>query len=258
MDVTAGSGETAILYWGRLRSVGLSIVWSSALSVGPDEAPSSRSSLARVPEPAAVDDGIRWRHRALHVEAAWRPTAPRFARTLLETPRGTIEWTCIAPAAEASVIVDGRTVTGLGYVERIEMNIAPWRLPIETLEWGRALGDGRSLVWIRWHGPCPLVLALIDGQRSSLVALDEGGVQAGEVVVDLARVRVIRDAPLGESVLRTIPLPRRLQPASLSAMHESKWLSRAEFRSAAGPTDGAPIRGWAIHERVRFAESRPA
>ncbi len=207
-DAVAPDGRYAIVYRASLHYSALRFRYSALIEGAPGQ-------------PAAT---------RLRAPTGWHvvPTAPPYEQTLLETPAGRVHWNCRAPSA--SVAWNG--FAGHGYLERIELTIPPWRLPIQTLHWGRFITPHQSLVWIEWLGPHPLRLTLhnglpIDTPYSELLTLHP--------------VATIRQGPIGPNVLQSIP--GLSAPARLLKMHECKLLSRARLHST-GET------GWAIHETV--------
>jgi|SRR5437588_3507654 len=101
------------------------------------------------------------------------PTFPpnKMVRRLRE---GAIEWHCVHPRARTTVdLGDGVVIQGLGYVERLEMTVAPWNLPLEGLRWGRFLSDSGSVVWIDWQGEYVRKIVLENGALGSVTAVAE-------------------------------------------------------------------------------------
>ena len=155
--------------------------------------------------------------------------APRFAAELTEG----VHWDCVQPRARVELrMPDGRTLRGRGYAEVLSLSIAPWRLPIHELRWGRFAGERHGAVWIEWLGPHPLKLVLLDGARVDAMP-----------PLRLSDEVVLRSGRIGETALRL--LPRRLPGLGLE---ETKWRSRGELALPGEPPD----RGWAIHEVVRW------
>ncbi|MBI4889039.1 MAG: hypothetical protein HY821_00350 [Acidobacteria bacterium] len=225
-DVVAPDGRYAIGYWAELRQASLRIRYASLIEGAPSSPAAARTTLRPGPEPG-ID---HWHEPKL--AAAWRflPSAPPFEQTLLTTNQGHVRWHCLAPAAQ---VVMNR-IAGRGYLERIELTIPPWRLPIQTLLWGRLLTPGHSLVWIEWHGAHPLRLTLSDGQPVP---------QPFPELCSFDNATTIRQGPIGPGILRAIPgLPA---PVQLLQIHEHKLLSRARLHHPPG-------EGWAIHETVNW------
>ena len=79
--------------------------------------------------------------------------------------------------------------SGLGYAERLVLTIPPWKLPIETLRWGRFLSPSDWIVWIDWQGEHPQTIVYRNGAR---VAVDE----LGDEQIRFCRVNAAGDGPL--------------------------------------------------------------
>ncbi len=139
---------------------------------------------------------------------------------------------------------------GLGYVERLEMTIAPWKLPIDELRWGRFLSDSDSLVWIDWKGSHSCRIVLQNGILSSATNIGDGEITlSGNSSLRIAEGDLLRKGALGKTALAIIPGLKRLFPSKILNVQECKWRSRAELRCADSCSSG-----WAIHEVVKWPQ----
>jgi hypothetical protein len=126
------------------------------------------------------------------------------------------------------------------------MTVAPWRLGIDRLWWGRFCGTCHSFVWIVWEGRHPLRLALLDGTDVRLDAVTADAVCAEPLRLRLGMRRQLVDQVLGAGALADMPWPRRLAPISFLSGRERKWLADGELT-----TDGNRIdRGEVVCETV--------
>ena len=176
--------------------------------------------------------------RAKTTKAFRRSSAPAlktsFERELYRDDEGYVLWRCLVPRGESD------------YAEFLEMTIAPWRLPINMLRWGRIVTAKTSLVWIEWSGARPLMLALHDGREASVINISDDEVRLADGTrLAIADRTTLREAPLSA----TLGPLRFLLPRKLTAFHETKWRSRGTIFNGDEAIDG----GWVIHERVRFA-----
>jgi hypothetical protein len=150
------------------------------------------------------------------------------------------------------VVLNGTVTGGLsgrGYAERLVMTVAPWRLGIERLWWGRFCGERHSLVWIVWEGARPLRLALLDGRDADLRAVGLEDVALGSARLRLSGHRMLVDQVLGTGALAGIPLPTRIAPVKFLAGRECKWLANGALESAGEVMD----RGAVVFETVVWA-----
>src|SRR5262245_19565399 len=157
----------------------------------------------------------RTRHGTFSVGSA--KSLPRIegspARLLLMTDGGALAWRqatsrpiCLWSDGQHQVTwnpfvlngaVEGAT-NGRGYAEQLRMTVAPWRLGIDRLWWGRFCGDQHSLVWIVWEGRHPLRLVLFDGSAANLDDVTEEIVRvAPSARLDLRERRLLVDETLG-------------------------------------------------------------
>ncbi len=208
--------------------------------------------------PPEVDgSGIRWRSSRPAIDGRWSrdlgaggdPPVP--TRRLLETEEGAVDWTCLLPSAQAELLLpDGRRARGLGYAERLELTLRPWKLPIEVLRWGRFLCPETSLVWIDWRGPVPLSLALLDGRPARIASVGDSSVILAEPAahLDLAPGTILREGLLGGNVLGRVPALRRSLPGRMLRVHETRLHSSAVLDLGTGRR----VAGDAVHEVVRW------
>jgi len=255
LDVVSPEGDVAIAYdlavrWGRLRLAAGSVLFAPR-----GAAPVARTAIGARPLRAASAGGWTFASSRLGALGRWeegrRSTA---ARTLHEEGSRSVRWTSLATSVAAEFSFGGRRLEGLGYVERLELDLEPWRLPLGILRWGRFIADAgdADATWISWRDAADrrssLELAIVDGEPVEDPEASPRRVawRGGSVEVD--RGRPLRDAPLASGpvalVARVLPgLPGRWLRA-----HETKWLSRGMRLGAAA----MPRAGWIVHEEVRF------
>lgn len=244
LDCVAEDGTTWIGYWVDLRWSAMRIpVVSSFLYA--DSRFSARNEFRAEAPPELVDGDLHWSSPSLGVRVRMSAAAGGSAHQLHEG----VTWRCVMGAAETRVELPDRTLRGVGYAEVLEMSVAPWRLPLRELYWGRAASRDTSLVWIRWHGEKPLLLVLCNGVLQPAVSIEDDEVcLANGSRVQMSERVVLRE----ETLAKTLRAPRgiaALLPRALTDAVERKWRSRGTVFGGDGPTDA----GWVIHERVTFA-----
>lgn len=260
LDCTTPCGELCIVYWGRVQIAGLAMTYASVLEVGRGGERRERRTLLGGAEPQVHADRVGVEISRLGVRGRWMAEADAIDVDLLRTEQGRVRWGCVAPRAEVEVVVGDSTYLGEGYVERMEMTVAPWRLPIDVLRWGRVIAGETNVVWIRWEGSRPRTDAWVNGTLDPAAVIEDGEVRAGGVRVAMGEGegghggarRVVRSGAIGATALRDIPGLSAVVPAPLLEAREEKWVSRAVV---SGEIGGRVVRreGWAVHERVEFA-----
>jgi hypothetical protein len=223
IDSVAPDGRVRIDYRGDIRWRALHIPFVSTLTFDGSRAKTTKAFR---------------RSAALTLDSS-------FERELYRDDDGYVLWRCLIPRGEAS------------YAEFLEMTIPPWRLPIDTLRWGRIVTAKTSLVWIEWSGARPMMLALRDGCEADVIRISDDEVQLGDGTrLAITDRTTLRDDPLST----TLGAMRFLLPRKLTAFHETKWRSRGTIFNGDEAPDKAPDEapdetideGWVIHERVRF------
>jgi hypothetical protein len=250
-DCVTSDGEAVVVYLATLRWGLLRLSLASVLRHR-DGTTTTRTRLGRWPAPTGGDDERAIAVPRLGVRGSWRGRVRSEARELWRSPHGAVTWSCQLPQARVELELGGERIAGTGYVEHLALDVAPWRLPIDELRWGRWHGAGSSLVWIQWRGAQPLRLCLRDGEAIACGEIgDDGFTFANGERLALANTSTLRDGRLGRTVLargllRLLPLPRAVR-----AMHETKWLAAGTL--TAPGTSTPPANGFALHEVVRWA-----
>lgn len=180
-----------------------------------------------------MDDGV----------VVWEAAAPR-AMTLGAINRGAVTWDVVVPAGRVSG--PGLPPGQIGYAERLVLRVAPWRLGIETLRWGRFCGRTSSLAWVEWVGMDPVAASLLDGRPACLheASLERVVVDNVELVMETARPFV--ECALGDGLLRNMPWPSRIMPHAFLSGHERKYAGRGLLRREGR----APEEGQVLFEEV--------
>lgn len=249
LDCVGADGTVCIGYVGGLNWGPISLHYAALLECAADGTQRERHTYRRVPEPISSGAGIDWECETLGVSASWRELAPAHEATLLDDAAGRISWRVLSPRGRARITRPaGPPVEGWGYVERLELDIEPWHLPVDTLYWGRFHSEADVLVWIGWEGAVRLRHVLHNGELLGDASFGDGvfGFEPG-LELRLMTTRSIHDAPVIAPVGQLPRLLRRVPPSFLTA-REVKWLSRASLSSGSRP----PTSGWALHERVQF------
>jgi hypothetical protein len=252
LDCVTSAGDAVIAYAATLKWHGLSVSYASILCAPPNSTACSTVSLEHFRSPHSDSTGISWQHAALGFRGRWSidADAAPIQRDLLVTQDGAVTWTCLAHHASATIRYGQRTLTGLGYVEHLQLTLAPWQIPIDCLRWGRFLSPTDSLVWLQWRGTHPLDLLWHNGEDVSASAtIDDRRVTASHLALDMPAPQRLRDGSLLNTVFASVPRLAALFPGSILRARQTKWLSPATFQTPAGVSAGL-----AIHELVTFVE----
>jgi hypothetical protein len=249
-DCTSEQGNAMILYSAELGWRGPAIHYTSLLTHRRGSPPRSRFSLRKQPAPEAQQSGIEWRSRAWKAEGRWSEPAAGMREVLFHSPAGSLEWNCVAPRASARVRIDGDEMRGWGYVEHLRLSVAPWRLPIQQLRWGRFVNDTDMLVWIDWRGSYNRQVVYYNGAPVSASEIGDRKIVLadGNIVLSLDTGVTLREGLLGATALAVLPNLDRIFPARILKVREQKWLSRGVLQQPGRP-DSA---GMAIHEVVEW------
>jgi hypothetical protein len=248
LDCVAADGTAVVAYWARLAWGVVRLRYAATLICRAGRTREA-ATLRAGREPGPGPGGLAWRCGPLGVAGDWRALDPPVRRTLLASGDGDVEWHCLLPRARARVALPGGVVVeGLGYVERLDLTLRPWRLPVRELRWGRFLAENAGAVWIEWRGPRPLGLLCVNGSEVGGAEVGDAGLAWPGGRLELEPGAVLRDGALGATALARVPLLAWLAPRAVRQTHERKWLRRGRLVG----DDRQVETGWAIDEVVRF------
>ena len=242
MDCVTSSGDASIAYTGSVNWGPVRVHYASFLESTGDSIRAGHC-LRRQTEPN-IDRGLlRWQSGALKVDAEWKADSLEIIETIFASDAGSVQWHCHMPRAQARI----HDRVGLGYAEHLTASIAPWKLPIRTLRWGRFGTRSDWIVWIDWLGSYNRRIVYRNGRIALTSVLEDCQIEfldGSRLVLD--RSLVLRAGPLGATALSVIPGIRDTFPARLLKVNECKWRSRARIECPGKST----VEGWAIHERL--------
>ncbi|HVO50827.1 MAG TPA: hypothetical protein VMV60_07530 [Thermoanaerobaculia bacterium] len=249
LDAVDEAGDVFIGYRADLRWRPLSVAYGAVLTGG-KHGPRTRATVRPGKEPGFLEGALAWEEPRLDVSASWRGAAQAISRTLIESPEGAVTWRCLMPSAESDVRIGSSVVRGPGYVEHLSMTLPPWRLPLDTLRWGRFLSPERSVVWIDWEreGCPPRTWVFVDGiEVRGEVSEEAVCFEGGELRLPARERLALRSGRLSY-LLRNLPRSLRTSLAGRAlGIEETKWRTRGLLALEGA----APAEGWAIHEIVR-------
>lgn len=247
-DVVTDDGAGAIGYAARIRGAGIPITLGATLRWnGPDEAGTANRRTWRGRLPERTSTGGHWHCPALRATVHWQGVrTPQDEITLWhDAGGGGARWQVLAPAAEMEFQIDGHVLRGRGYVECLRLDVAPWRLPIDELRWGRFIAPGHAVVWIEWLHDTRRAWCFHNGVPVQAACSDQAVRWPGGRL-ELERRQTLRSGRLGQTAFGRWPTLRALLPRRIRDYDETKWCASGTLHL----TDGAAASGWAVHERV--------
>jgi len=244
LDCVTDSGNTLIAYigdlhWGPVRFHFSSVLRSAGLQVV------QQHSLREQSVPLVSNDEVSWNSALFGLDGVWHSDSQAVRETVFESVIGSVEWHCLMPRARACIGSD----SGLGYVERLTMTIAPWKIPIQDLRWGRFCSASDWIVWIDWQGEYSKQILYLNGEAVSAASIEDERILFHDGSrLSMDRSLTLRSGPLGTTALSSIPGVANTFPARLLQVNECKWRSRATLERPGS----SPVDGWAIHEIVSW------
>lgn len=216
--------EVEIDYLARLQLGPLIVSYSGQVG-------RSRRSRVRIgrtgPEMPRVENGrLHWRSAQTGVPQAWGHAHQR-PITLWQDGRNSVVWNPVV--LNANTTGSDLDHSGRGYAEVLTLDIAPWRLGIDRLKWGRFCGERNSLVWIEWEGRIPRKIALLNGEDQVLSEANRAEIRTNGAILRIANLKEIIREPLGTGALKALGPLRMFATGKFLSGVETKWLATAEL-----------------------------
>lgn len=190
---------------------------------------------------------LKWESKQLGFKGLWKGRKAVPKKTLLKNKDGKVLWECLAPSALTELqTYNGEKYTGFGYAEFLNMTIAPWKLGLDTLYWGRFVNEKYSVVWIEWQGLYPLSFVTVNGKFVNHVIISDTHIKSEGFEIMLEQRALIRSGALGKTVFSKVPSILKLAPVKFLSVKEEKFLSCGAFSSE----NGEQSKGWVIHEKI--------
>jgi hypothetical protein len=199
--------------------------------------------------PTITHDRLHWQCPALDAAGVWAHREPPNAEQVLWSEAGgSLRWQVLMPRARVELQLGAETIAGWGYAERLLLDLPPWRLPIDSLRWGRFVAESHSVVWIAWQHETPRCWLWHNGRAMAPERIDDRGCAWAGHTLTLDPGNTLRSGRLADTAFARWPGMRRWLPTPILNFEESKWCARG----ALIPAGGARVSGWAIHEVVRL------
>ena len=250
LDLVTDDGVVVVAYAARLTWGRVGLGYASVLRSMPGQPPDETSVFGQTEQPNADGDRLVWKQRSLGITARWERLAAPIHKPLLESAAGGITWTCVMPAARASIELKAGRYRGIGYVEQLTLTIPPWDLPFNALRWGRHASETHSVVWIEWRGSDMRRLVWLDGTEQPSASLDASGVIGlrDEARVELGTPRDLCARPALSRVIDRLPQFSKPIAGRMAAMFEHKMVAPSRLLVAGTAVDS----GWSVFEEVTW------
>ncbi len=239
-------GYSAVLKWKKIK-----LNYANVLSYDNAAGATMRTTVRAQPPPDVTENLVTWSADKLPAQGSWESIDAPIEESLLNSDIGAIKWRCYQPRAHASVIVDdNKPINGLGYTERLEMTIKPWKLPFGELRWGRFLSPQDTIVWINWSGESNLNLLFYNNEliQNATVSDESINFDHGKQALAFTDTVILRKGSLISTALANLPIITRVFPKKILNTYECKWRSRGFLKNE----DGTSSTGWVIHEVVQW------
>lgn len=193
---------------------------------------------------------LKWTHPQLKIDGEWNSLQSSVEEKLLKDNEKFINWSCLQPLTETKVRLGDISIEGLGYAERLDLEINPQNLPFDTLRWGRFTAKDISIVWIEWRGEVPLKLVYLNGVKYENVEISDESIQIYDAHLELKLTESLelRKGSLLNTVFKNLHWLIKRFPLKMLSTFECKWRSKGVLINK--NKENSVKSGWVIHEIV--------
>lgn len=164
------SGNAIILYSAKLEIFGIKIPYSSCIFSSSNKI-FEKSTLKK-----SLVENQKIENKKLNFSGTWQNLEKPVSEILIDEDSKYLKWNCHTPKAKFKLNLNDELFEGLGYAETLEMNFAPWKLPISELKWGRFLSENNCVIWIEWIGEKPLKKIFWNGKPIENAEISDSGI----------------------------------------------------------------------------------
>ena len=254
LDFVGDDGETMIFYAAELIWHGIRIPYANWLHCDSNGNITQKSRFRHVQFPEIENKLIHWNDSLFGIKGTWKKLTEAIKLRVFESMEGTLDWHCFQPASITKLNINGISLKGKGYVEKLILTVPVWKVPMDELRWGHVVSKNHQIVWIeikntesrKWlwlnaelHENCIIQddFLLIPDINISL-QLDKSTVLESEKKL----------TSITDKLVKFIPGIKKMVPVNFLLADECKWLSKVNIYRNNELCDF----GYSIHEYVNF------
>lgn len=177
----------------------------------------------------------------------WNEVSPPFSVQIFRKEDKFIDWQCYQPLAHVEIISGGATVPALGYIDRIETNILPWKFEFDTLLWGRFTSETNSFVWTILDGKFKKNIAYLNSKEIGEINPGPDKIEFTGGSIDIYGTSILREANISANLTATLPTLEKFLPKSGLPIFETKKIGKARLTY-----NGTQDEGTIIFEEVKW------
>lgn len=246
MDVIDDRGYAFILYVASLQWRSMKLAYQGSIEFIPDHGSVTHGEFIKNSSSPTIDNGqLSWISNGHSFN--WKSLDEPLRETLLANGNGSVVWNCVQPKALCEINGRNFNSNGYGYTEKIDLEIAPWNLPIHELLWGRYLSKEHSIIWICWRGPEPRAIVYHNGEKIQTPEFLADQISWNEYTLSVPN-DVMRNDTIGQSVFGKFKDIMNLFPKKIMGLEEKKMCGTGTLMINSLVID----HGSVIHEIVKW------
>lgn len=253
IDLIDDAGNSFIVYWAILKVAGIPVRYAGLIYTNPEGKTLESSRLFVLDRPNAANQ-LFFNPPKLSFNVRVEPQDESISCDLFTNKNGKVlHWNCHHPKAWVTLQYEGRTYSGSGYAETMYMPMAPWKIPLDELRWGRFHAPDNTIIWIEWRGAYAQSKLWLNGvlYTDAIIQDDQICFGAGAYSLHFEAPVQIRKGKL-EKVIERHSWLRLFFKRSILHSQETKYKSVCRFAHN-GKT---AVRGWSLYETVILANQR--
>jgi hypothetical protein len=247
LDGIDKEGNCFILYTAKLKIFGIITIPYSSLIFSNAQHKLLESSQIKNTILKLENGEMIFENQYFKIKGIWKYTSTQVKRTLYRVQNKALEWNVHHAHTYFKIYFQNKLYEGLGYAETLELPFLPWKLPINTLKWGRFLAENFSLIWIEWKGEYPQQILYLNGQltQNAHISEDKITIPTENIELYFEQKQIIKQAKLLTIAHKYKFLKFLFKDKFLESL-EVKYKSKSILKQ----NDIVIAEGWSLYEVV--------
>jgi hypothetical protein len=254
LDFIGENGEAMIFYAANLNWGPFSVPYTSWIHYDPEKGVNETSRYRKINLPVKDKNQITWNDNSFKIKGLWESRSAPLEARLFDSKEGYLDWRCYQPASDVQLEINNHPLKGKGYAEQLILTVAPWKIPMDELRWGRWISEDDTIVWIEIRKDDKKQWLWVNGEQieHSYIENDHLEIPVKNLKLRLNHKLLLESEKKISTVMdklhKYLPGFRKIIPIRFLRSDEKKWLSNGILHDNYDRT----VNGMAIHEFVNF------
>jgi len=231
LDIADNKGNVFIGYWLSIRWKRFLIHGYQILQHSFEKGIRTRTEFTKIPEPFFDNRKKELLCSFKDIEVSWELSSNNIHETLIKNSKGKIKWSCLQPKTRAKFYSPNFSFDGLGYVELIEISVPVWKLPFESLYWGRCHTEKNYLVWIKFNGNENKEIIWHNNRRINNFKITDDVLVGKDFQLNFGKKYPLREGKISSTIFKPFGNILKVFPKTTFLADEHKFYSLGKLRT---------------------------